>query len=172
MLLNGISGRTIKPIYDLYCAWISSILLNFINYTTHEFIKIKKIQKKYQAFMIKEDVDLEDLLIHYAKKVNSVKEKQDEIKEKIDTLSNEMKYCTQKVGVVRYNAIEKVGADLSFAIAMLDAEDNGIVLNGIYSRDGSYVYSKPVQNGQSTYQLSDEEKEAIRLAKENNKAIA
>ncbi|MBP3912466.1 MAG: DUF4446 family protein, partial [Niameybacter sp.] len=48
----------------------------------------------------------------------------------------------------------------------------GIVLNGIYSRDGSYVYSKPVQNGQSTYQLSDEEKEAIRLAKENNKAIA
>ena len=66
----------------------------------------------------------------------------------------------------------KVGADLSFAIAMLDAEDNGIVLNGIYSRDGSYVYSKPVQNGQSTYQLSDEEKEAIRLAKENNKAIA
>lgn len=83
-----------------------------------------------------------------------------------------MKYCTQKVGVVRYNAIEKVGADLSFAIAMLDAEDNGIVLNGIYSRDGSYVYSKPVQNGQSTYQLSDEEKEAIRLAKENNKAIA
>ena len=42
MLLNGISGRTIKPIYDLYCAWISSILLNFINYTTHEFIKIKK----------------------------------------------------------------------------------------------------------------------------------
>lgn len=68
MLLNGISGRTIKPIYDLYCAWISSILFNFINYTTHEFIKIKKIQKKYQAFMIKEDVDLEDLLIHYAKK--------------------------------------------------------------------------------------------------------
>ena len=134
--------------------------------------RLKKIQKKYQAFMIKEDVDLEDLLIHYAKKVNSVKEKQDEIKEKIDTLSNEMKYCTQKVGVVRYNAIEKVGADLSFAIAMLDAEDNGIVLNGIYSRDGSYVYSKPVQNGQSTYQLSDEEKEAIRLAKENNKAIA
>lgn len=134
--------------------------------------RLKKIQQKYQAFMIKEDVDLEDLLIHYAKKVNNVKLKQDEMKEQMNTLSNELKYCTQKVGVVRYNAIEKVGADLSFAIAMLDAEDNGVVLNGIYSRDGSYVYSKPVQDGQSTYQLSDEEKEAIRLAKENNKAIA
>ena len=134
--------------------------------------RLKKIQQKYQAFMIKEDVDLENLLIHYAKKVNNVKETQDEIKEQLNTLSHEVKYCTQKVGIVRYNAIERVGADLSFAIAMLDAEDNGIVLNGIYSRDGSYVYSKPVQNGQSTYELSDEEKEAIRLAKENNKAIA
>lgn len=134
--------------------------------------RLKKIQQKYQAFMIKDDVDLENLLIHYAKKVNNVKIKQDEMKEELSKIGEEVKYCTQKVGVVRYNAIEKVGADLSFAIAMLDAEDNGIVLNGIYSRDGSYVYSKPVQDGQSTYQLSDEEKEAIRLAKENNKAIA
>ena len=134
--------------------------------------KLKKMQKKYQSFMIKEDVDVEQLLIHYAEQVKDVTVKQDEIREKMNLLNETLKYCTQKVGIVRYNAIEKVGADLSFAIAMLDAEDNGIVLNGIYSRDGSYVYSKPVQDGKSTYQLSDEEKEAIRLAKENNKVRA
>ena len=132
--------------------------------------KLKKMQKKYQSFMIKEDVDVEQLLMHYAQQVKDTTVKQDQLDEKINRLDEALKYCTQKVGVVRYNAIEKVGADLSFAIAMLDAQDNGIVLNGIYSRDGSYVYSKPVTNGQSTYQLSDEEKEAIRLAKENNKA--
>lgn len=132
--------------------------------------KLKKMQKKYRSFMIKEDVDVEQLLIHYAQQVKEATEKQDQLDEKIDRLDKALKYCTQKVGIVRYNAIEKVGADLSFAIAMLDAQDNGIVLNGIYSRDGSYVYSKPVTNGQSTYQLSDEEKEAIQLAKENNKA--
>ncbi|WP_053982818.1 DUF4446 family protein [Niameybacter massiliensis] len=135
------------------------------------FIKMKKIQRKYERFMIKDDVDLENLLIHYAKKVNQVKDNEEKILDKIDKLSNEIKYCTQKVGVVRYNAIEKVGADLSFAIAMMDAEDNGLVLNGIYSRDGSYIYSKPIKSGTSTYQLSDEEKEAIRLAIENNKAV-
>ena len=134
--------------------------------------KLKKMQKKYQSFMIKEDVDVEQLLIHYAEQVKDVVIKQDDLRAQVNLLSNEVKYCTQKVGIVRYNAIEKVGADLSFAIAMLDAQDNGIVLNGIYSRDGSYVYSKPVQDGKSTYQLSDEEKEAIRLAKENNKAKA
>ena len=132
--------------------------------------KLKKMQKKYQSFMIKEDVDVEQLLMHYAQQVKDTTVKQDQLDEKINRLDEALKYCTQKVGVVRYNAIEKVGADLSFAIAMLDAQDNGIVLNGIYSRDGSYVYSKPVTNGQSTYQLSDEEKDAIRLAKENNKA--
>ena len=134
--------------------------------------KLKKMQKKYQSFMIKEDVDVEQLLIHYAEQVKDVVIKQNDLRTQVNLLSNEVKYCTQKVGIVRYNAIEKVGADLSFAIAMLDAQDNGIVLNGIYSRDGSYVYSKPVQDGKSTYQLSDEEKEAIRLAKENNKAKA
>ena len=134
--------------------------------------KLKKMQKKYQSFMIKEDVDVEQLLMHYAQQVKDTTVKQDQLDEKINRLDEALKYCTQKVGVVRYNAIEKVGADLSFAIAMLDAQDNGIVLNGIYSRDGSYVYSKPVTNGQSTYQLSDEEKDAIRLAKENNKAKA
>ncbi|MEG1828013.1 MAG: DUF4446 family protein [Cellulosilyticaceae bacterium] len=133
--------------------------------------KFKKVQRKYETFMTKDDVDLENLLIHYAKKVNHVKEKEGEILEEINKLSNQLKYCTQKVGIVRYNAIENVGAELSFAIAMMDAENNGIILNGIYSRDGSYIYSKPVKAGQSTYKLSEEEKEAIRLAQENNQVI-
>ena len=133
--------------------------------------KMKKLKNKYETFMLKDNVDLENLLIHYAKKVNTVEAKEESILKEIGRLSNELKYCTQKVGVVRYNAIEKVGADLSFAIAMLDAEDNGVVLNGIYSRDGSYIYSKPIKSGTSTYRLSDEEVQAINLAKENNKAV-
>lgn len=148
----------------LFCCILSIVVAMIL-------LKMKKIQRKYEAFMIKDDVDLENLLIHYAKKVNQVKDNEDRILGEINRLSNEVKYCTQKVGVVRYNAIERIGADLSFAIAMMDAEDNGIVLNGIYSRDGSYIYSKPIKAGTSTYQLSDEEKEAIRLAIENNKAI-
>lgn len=167
-----------EALVELLNPYVIYILLGLVVFCLLLFIllivnmsKLKKVQRKYETFMIKEDVDLENLLIHYAKKVNGVKDHQDQVTKELTRLSNELKYCTQKVGVVRYNAIERVGADLSFAIAMLDAQDNGLVLNGIYSRDGSYVYSKPVSDGQSTYQLSDEEKEAIRLAKENNKVI-
>lgn len=133
--------------------------------------KMKKLQKRYETFMAKDNMDLESLLIHYAKKVNEVEAKEENILKEINRIEHNLKYCAQKLGVVRYNAIENVGADLSFAIALLDAEDNGVVLNGIYSRDGSYIYSKPITAGTSTYRLSDEEIQAIDLAKQNNKAL-
>lgn len=127
--------------------------------------KMNKIINKYEKFMTKEEVDLEDLLIHYAKKVNKVKDNQDMIMDNIQSMQKQLRTCAQKIGVVRYNAIENVGADLSFAIALLDSNDNGLVLNGIYSRNGSYTYAKPIVAGESSYTLSEEEREAIKKAK-------
>ena len=66
--------------------------------------------------------------------------------------------------MVRYNAFQDTGSNLSFAVALLDSNNTGIVLNGIYSRDGSNIYSKPIQEGKSNFVLSDEEKEAINQA--------
>lgn len=134
--------------------------------------KMKKIQRKYETFMKKEDLDLEELLIHYAKKVNKVKDTQLQMEDQIKVLQDRMQYCTQKLGVVRYNAYDTGGANLSFAIALLDEHDNGVVINGIYSRDGSYTYAKPIEKGTSQHNLSDEELEAIARAKNNNKAIS
>ena len=57
----------------------------------------------------------------------------------------------------------------SFALAILDDYNNGIVLNGIYARDSSNIYAKPVENGESKYVLSNEEKEAINRAINNIK---
>lgn len=129
--------------------------------------KFKKIQRKYEAFMTKDDLDLEQMLLSYVKSVSKVKVGQGQLEEKIDELSKQISFCTQKVGVVRYNAYEKNGADLSFAIAFLNEEDTGVVVNGIYSRDGSYTYAKPIEKGLSKHNLSEEELEAIQRAKNN-----
>lgn len=76
--------------------------------------------------------------------------------------------CIQKVGIVRYNAFSDTGSDLCFALALLDFEDNGIVLNGIYSRDNTTTtYAKPIEKGKSTYVLAKEEVEAIEKAKQS-----
>ncbi|MGL4799632.1 MAG: DUF4446 family protein [Cellulosilyticaceae bacterium] len=134
--------------------------------------KVKKIQRKYETFMQKDDLDLENLLIHYAKKVNKVKDMQCEVEDQIKDIRSRMQYCTQKTGVVRYNAYEKGGADLSFAVALLDEKDTGVVLNGIYGRDGCYIYAKPIEEGTSKHNLSEEEIQAIHKARNYNKAIS
>ena len=73
--------------------------------------------------------------------------------------------------MVRYSAFKDTGSDLSFAVAMLDENNDGVVFNGIYSREMSNIYAKPVKKGVSEYTLSEEEKEAIRRAIEVNNLI-
>ena len=71
----------------------------------------------------------------------------------------------QKLGVVRFNAFDNTGSDLSFSVALLDAADAGFVLSGIYGREESRVYAKPVLKGESTYLLTKEEKQALDAAR-------
>lgn len=75
----------------------------------------------------------------------------------IDSLNEKMKGCVQKVSIVRYKAFEDIGSDLSFSIAMLDDNNDGIILTGIYGRQESTTYAKPIDKGISRYDLSEEE---------------
>lgn len=70
----------------------------------------------------------------------------------------------KKCGIYRYNAYKDAGSDLSFTLALLDEKNDGVVLNGIYSREMSNIYAKPIKNGVSTYKITDEENEAIKRA--------
>lgn len=123
--------------------------------------KMKKIQKKYEKFMSKDNVDLEELLIQYTKKITTLLQNEKDILSTIKQIEDKQALCLQKVGMIRYKAIANTGADLSFAVALLDQQNNGVVLNGIYSRDGSYTYAKPIKEGKSTYTLSEEEEQAL-----------
>ena len=73
--------------------------------------------------------------------------------------------CVQKVGIHKFNAFHNVGSDQSYSIALLDKSDNGVVISGIYGRDSSTSYAKPVNAGVSEYVLTDEEENAIALAR-------
>jgi len=79
-------------------------------------------------------------------------------------MNRTLAHAIQRVGMVRFNPFNDTGGDQSFAVAMLDAEGNGVVLSSIFSRKESRMYAKPVQRGDSRYPLSDEEREAIQQA--------
>ena len=81
-------------------------------------------------------------------------------------LDEEIGTCIQKVGMVRYSAFKDTGSDLSFALALLNDNNNGVVLNGIYSREMSNIYAKQVVNGEAVNKVSEEERKAIEMAVE------
>ena len=132
-----------------------------------------KLKNKYNKFMKKigNGKNIEEDLENYMYRVERVERQNAEIISYCKNLDDEVAKCIQKVGMVRYSAFKDTGSDLSFAVAMLDENNDGIVFNGIYSREMSNIYAKPVKNGVSEYTLSEEEKEAIRRAIEANNLI-
>ncbi len=130
--------------------------------------RLTSINKKYRNFLNKlgNGKNIEEDLENYMYRVERVEKQNTEITTYIKNLDEDLTKCIQKVGIVRYNAFKDTGSDLSFALALLDENNDGVVLNGIYSREMSNIYAKPVVNGQSSYTVSEEEQQAI------DKAIA
>lgn len=149
-----------SDIFLIIIGIISIILLILYVVST---IKLSKLKKEYTNFMKKlgNGDNLEEILKVYISRVEKVEKENEEIVEYYKKMNEIVGNCVQKVGIVRYNAFADTGSDLSFALALLTRENNGVVLNGIYSREMSNIYAKPIVNGKSTYTLSEEEKEAI-----------
>jgi len=132
--------------------------------------KLNELKRRYEFFMgnnRRPEYGLEEMLKSHISECRSVNEQCGKILEKMDKLEENMDFCIQKTGVIRYNPFNEAGGNLSFSIALLDAENNGAVITGLYGRTGSFTYAKPVENGLSSYKLSLEEKQAIKKAAES-----
>lgn len=136
-------------------------------------MKLSNIQKKYKTFLKKlgNGNDIYEDLDNYMYRVERVEKQNAEIMSGMKVLEQDLMQCIQKVGIVRYNAFKDTGSDLSFALALLNEKNNGVVLNGIYSREMSNIYAKPVENGKSSYTISAEENQAIEKAVNSSKII-
>ena len=131
------------------------------------------LNKNYIKFMnrLGNGNNLDEMLKKYLDDVKDIKQDNSEIKAYYTKLDYDIGSSIQKIGLVRFNAFQNVGSDLSFALALLDRDNNGIVLNGIYGSESSNIYAKPVKNGESTYQLSEEETEAIKIASQEKNFV-
>jgi hypothetical protein len=105
------------------------------------------------------------------KELNNVSESLEKLEQEIQKVSQnlenfkkETKGTFQKFGIVRFNPFSEIGGNQSFSLALLDGNNSGTVVTGLYNREGNRVYAKPISKGQSKYPLSEEEKEAINKA--------
>ena len=83
----------------------------------------------------------------------------------IDHLTNQIKFAFQKVGLVKYDAFQEMGGKLSFSLCLLNEKEDGFIINAMHSREGCYTYIKEIIAGKCVIILSDEEKEALDMAK-------
>lgn len=134
------------------------------------FKSIGKVENRYRKLMRGvNNKNLEELIVNQLEKIDEAIDNSEKSLDKCNKINEEMKGCVQKIAIMRYKAFEDVGSDLSFSIAILDDYNDGIILTGIYARQESTTYAKPVDKGISRYDLSEEEIHVLNEAVNNGK---
>lgn len=151
---------------DTFLLIMFGIMVILLITTILTLTKVIYLSTKYKNFMEKlgKGKNIEEDLETYMYRVGKVEQHNAEIVNQIETIGKDLETCIKKVGIVRYSAFQDTGSDLSFTLALLDEKNDGVILNGIYSREMSNIYAKPIEKGKSTYTLSEEETQAIKKA--------
>ena len=130
-----------------------------------EFIWILKTEKRLKRFFVgKKAKDLEDTLVILENNIKELKEAKEKTEKEIVEINTKLRKSIRGLETVRFNPFPDQGSNQSFAIGMLNEENDGIVLSSLYSRERMSIFAKPIKNGKSEYELTNEEKEAITKA--------
>ena len=120
---------------------IVALFVLYVNVT----MKYNRLKSSYNTFMKgKDGKTLEESFREHFSEIEAI-----------------LKITKQNVGIVKYDAFNEMGGKLSFAIAMLDGNNSGWILNAMHSREGCYTYVKEILKGESFVELAEEEAEAL-----------
>ncbi|GAA4867393.1 DUF4446 family protein [Paenibacillus vulneris] len=141
---------------------MTAVIVIFLILVITLWSKLNKLRKTYMSMLNGDSgLNVEQAFIDLQQRTQELQEQAKQSQQQIAGIAQQMRKMKSNLGVYRYNAFAQNGSDLSFSVALLDDELDGVVLTGIHNREETYVYAKPVTQGQSQYVLSPEEKEAI-----------
>jgi len=156
-----------QPEVVLGIAGINFLLFLFL---LNIYIKTVKLRRELKDLLKgNSGQNLENILLNLARDNELLKEEVTNLKKYTEELNQRLLLAIQKVGMVRFKALPDLGSELSFSVAFLDANNNGVVITSLYGREQCLVYGKPVEQGISTYPLTEEEQKAIRKAMEEGR---
>lgn len=128
--------------------------------------KVNKLKKRLDQFLLgKDGTTLEQDILRLFDDNLFLKKMEEKNRKDINTIFKRMQTMYQKMGLVRYDAFNQMGGQLSYSLALLDENDNGFIINSVHSTEGCYSYSKEIRNGDNSISLSEEEAEALAIAK-------
>lgn len=129
---------------------------------TNVSVKYNRLKSSYMTFMRgKDGKTLEESMKERFAEVDAVLKVTKQNRQDIRDISKKLANNYQKLGIIKYDAFNEMGGKLSFAIAMLNENNSGWVMNAMHSREGCYTYVKEIVKGESYVELSEEEAEAL-----------
>ena len=140
------------------------VLLILVIYT---MARLSTMNTRYREMMRgSKKEDLEGMLIQHIHEVEEVIATNARIIDENEAIRRFVRKTLVRVAMVRFRAFEDMGGDLSYAVAMLDANNDGVIFSSIFARADSRSYIKPIKGGSSEYPLTDEEKSVLQEAME------
>jgi hypothetical protein len=158
-----LNNLRIDPAYILILLFLLQILLFilFINLN----MKYNRMKSSYASFMKgKDGKNLEESLLARFEIMDELSDITKENQKNIQDIYSKIKNNYQKIGIVKYDAFHEMGGNLSFALTMLNENNNGWIINAMHSREGCYTYIKEIVSGQSYIELAEEESESLERA--------
>lgn len=126
-------------------------------------------EKRLKRFFLgKKAKDLEDTIFSLENSIAELSKTRDAMQNDIAVINTKLKKSICGLETIRFNPFPDQGSNQSFAIGMLNEDNNGLVISTLYSRERMSIFAKPIKNGKSEYELTVEEKEVLKKAHINN----
>jgi len=148
-------------------AGVALILLMLIIWLGVVTSKLKKLKTAHNKLLGDTGVhNIEEVMNVLHERLSSIENRQNDQGIRLEQNDKRLSALKGRISVHRFNAFSDSGSDLSFSVAFVNEEQDGVVLTGIYGREQTFLYAKPIDKGQSAYMLTPEEKIAINQAKQ------
>ena len=159
--MDGILGSLgIDPFYVFIVLFVLQIILIILLVLLND--KYKRLQKTYSVFMRgKNGKSIEKNILKKFEELDEISALVKVNEKEIEEIRKKMEGHYQKAGIVKYDTFHEMGGNLSFALTMLDENDNGWIFNAMHSREGCYTYIKEIVRGESYIELSEEERQCL-----------
>ena len=127
--------------------------------------KLKGLRRRIDALTRGKDAEsMEDTILNFFERIESLEDAEQKMHRDIREIKENLKITYQKTGLVKYDAFREMSGALSYSLALLDKENNGVLISSMYSREGCYTYAKDIVNGGCKINLSEEEQEGLKQA--------
>lgn len=138
----------------LQFAWIIAIIA-----------KCNKLNKRISRFTTGNDAaSLEEIMAKRFSEIRQIVKNEKEQNRNIEIVNDKFLTTFCKIGLVKYDAFKETSGKLSFSLALLTENHDGIIITSMHSREGCFTYCKEVTNEESYYILSEEERLALNVA--------